>query len=588
MTMKLYLRRAAAALTAVAISLGCPAASLPAKTINGKSYYYYAVKKGDTVLSIARALGVTRDDIIKHNPSAADILRAGASLYFPVDVFKDIISVQNALPQGATADAGSIEFYTVQRGETLFGISHRLGVDPQAIIALNPGIDKGVKAGQTIKVPAAAGQLTPIPDDASLDRTLRPVNTPAKEYSLPSGIPADSTLNRSLRPVSGPVKEYSVGSVPDDASLDRTLRPVSPTLAESARTEQTASSVALLLPLNLYGDPKDKNARSATEFAKGFLLGLKQYEPQSPRFSLYIYDSTSDPDTISALLGGRSDLDLIITADNQAALSATLAAAGKNTYVLNLGAVQDTSWVNDSRSMQFNAPHDVLYSKAADALLERYAGYTPVMLISKGGRSEKLPFTDYLRRRYAALEIEPRDISFDGNLSKSNLDGLDMSERYVFIPASGALTEFNKISRTLRNLANENPGQIALFGYPDWTTFRGDALENLHSLGASIYSRFYADPDSYATRAFAAAFEQEYGSAMLEQVPSQAMLGYDTARYLIENLSEGRGKFDGASSTPVSGLQSTFHFGSDSEGPANKAVYIITFLPGSDVDVEVR
>ena len=62
---------------ALALSLSgtAMALDLPVKTINGKDYYYYAVKRGDTVLSIARAIGVTRDDIVRYSPSAWDLLR---------------------------------------------------------------------------------------------------------------------------------------------------------------------------------------------------------------------------------------------------------------------------------------------------------------------------------------------------------------------------------------------------------------------------------------------------------------------------------------------------------------------------------
>lgn len=68
------------ALAAAAFNL-----DLPVETINGKSYYVYRVAPKETVYSITRKLGITRDELIAANPSVADGLRAGETLLFPAD-----------------------------------------------------------------------------------------------------------------------------------------------------------------------------------------------------------------------------------------------------------------------------------------------------------------------------------------------------------------------------------------------------------------------------------------------------------------------------------------------------------------------
>ena len=44
---------------------------LPVKKIAGESYYYYKVGGNETVDGIAKKIGVSAQDIIKFNPSAA-------------------------------------------------------------------------------------------------------------------------------------------------------------------------------------------------------------------------------------------------------------------------------------------------------------------------------------------------------------------------------------------------------------------------------------------------------------------------------------------------------------------------------------
>jgi hypothetical protein len=55
--------------------------------VNGKEYYYYTVSAKETIYSITRKLGVTREDIVRNNPSTIDGLRARQVLVFPVDEF---------------------------------------------------------------------------------------------------------------------------------------------------------------------------------------------------------------------------------------------------------------------------------------------------------------------------------------------------------------------------------------------------------------------------------------------------------------------------------------------------------------------
>lgn len=57
---------------------------LPTKQVNGSTYYYYEVPPKETIYSITRKFGITRDDIIKYNPQVIDGLRAGDTLLFPV------------------------------------------------------------------------------------------------------------------------------------------------------------------------------------------------------------------------------------------------------------------------------------------------------------------------------------------------------------------------------------------------------------------------------------------------------------------------------------------------------------------------
>lgn len=57
---------------------------LPTRVVDGKTYYYYKVPPKETVYSITRRYGISRDDLMKYNPQLIDGLRAGDTIIFPV------------------------------------------------------------------------------------------------------------------------------------------------------------------------------------------------------------------------------------------------------------------------------------------------------------------------------------------------------------------------------------------------------------------------------------------------------------------------------------------------------------------------
>ena len=135
--------------TVAAIALGVFSSDaqtgLPQTTIGGNKYYYYETQSGESIYDIAARLGVTKDDIIKNNPDAADGIVPGMRLYFPVD--------GKAAPAPATSSSNTI--HVVEQGETLYGLAKRYGVTVEELIAANPGSDNGIKIGQKLNIPEA-------------------------------------------------------------------------------------------------------------------------------------------------------------------------------------------------------------------------------------------------------------------------------------------------------------------------------------------------------------------------------------------------------------------------------------------------
>lgn len=120
-------------------------------TENGKVFYMHQVAAGQTLFSIARAYEIDQAEIIKLNPSAANVLQVGQTLKIPD------LSQPQAPPTPPAASNKEHLTHTVAPGETLFAIARQYNVSAQQIIQANPGVTnfESLRIGQELRIPAS-------------------------------------------------------------------------------------------------------------------------------------------------------------------------------------------------------------------------------------------------------------------------------------------------------------------------------------------------------------------------------------------------------------------------------------------------
>lgn len=426
--------------------------------------------------------------------------------------------------------------YEVKKGESVYGVSKRLGLSREEIVQYNPEAADGLKKKMKLYFP--------------LD-------------------------------VFGPQPEVAVEE-PDTI------------VAEEAPVVPAATSaVAVMLPFGLDKAEPSKLNSLCLDFYKGFLIGVDTLSNRTGK-PIEIRAFDTDNASVEALLEDSfvAGASVIVAPDGTEALSEIARkAAERGNFVLNLFNVRDTLQAANPFVIQANIPQHAMYALAESALASQFDGYMPVILRSQSGKNEKEAFVSYVTDRYRERGIEPVVIEYDGALRASDLNALsvDSGQKYVVIPSSGSLAEFNKIAYVLHNwrdrvraMSVENPEltevpAVEVFGYPDWTAFRGDALDMLHRLDATVYSRFLDNFTGFEATGVSQAFRRWYGSAMIESVPTQALLGFDAAGCIIKNLRANDGAFDPTYPAVYTGVQSAFRFERAGEGYANSSLYIIQF-----------
>lgn len=580
----------------LACSVSAAAVDLPVKTIAGKEYFYYVAKQGDTALKVSGALGISSSQLLKYNPWAEDGLRINQTLYFPVDEFSGNFGRASAEADLTTSNdvSENAPSHVVGDGETLFGIARKYNVTPDKIVDLNPWAASGVHKGQRL--------ILPIPkSNTSRRATEKDKKDESKAQTQQKKGPQTAKRvepikdDNELTPVNPPV-----AAVPSE---DPESNPVTVPVAEAPTTEVSTpvaarKTIAVVLPFGLESAEHSKRSALATDFYRGLLLAADTLRNTSSPIDIKVLDAGTSADDTRRLL--KSDAlqgaDIII-GPSDADQFDLVAEYGRrnNKYVINSFIVKDSTYLTNPYVVQTYIDQSTMYDKAADfalSLISSNPGTVPVLLENKHGDHNKEELVGIIISRLKAEGITPVTITYDGNLTLSELkESLSPQGKYLFIPNSGSLKEFNRFAHPIVLFATQETdpaeGKVMMFGFPEWTAFRGTPRENLSKIGANIYSRFYADPASFTYQGVNDAYKHWFGRELPSEVPVQALLGFDTAAFLINTLSTYGADMSKAPS--YQGVQSTFDFKPTANGGLlNNALYTIEYLPGDAVNINIR
>ena len=614
------------------------ALNLPVKDVHGKLVYYYTTVKGDKLGTLAEKIGVSRSQLVEYNPQVADGVIPGTVITFPVTFDAKVLN------------GYYVTEYSVGNNESIYGVANLFKVPMDRLIEFNPGATTGikgmtltiplykaednasavdthevapkqqkaipagcfpylVKVGDTLERIALENGMTP--------EAIRQVNPDTDFMHLQVGEMIYVPINQSLEPSEKRIGKFS--AVPSPAPVQEEL-PVYDVDAEKSVEEcvqeETANtspaypfgepgevmiqqcdivqqqplSVAVMLPFMLDNPGESRTGALYTEFYRGFMMGLEEMSHAGTPVTVSAYDTQGSDSTVSALLTlpELKNVNLIIAPDNQQHLKmmAERAQENDNSYLLNIFAVKDDSYLTNPSVIQANIPHPAMYRKAVESFIEQYADRVPVFISRVGGSGEKIEFTDSLKSRLNSLGREYKEVNFKNFLGRDNLEDLNPdSLSYVFVPGSGSRQEFTKFAPALKNLRNAsmNHNNVVLYGYPEYIMFRGDNLDLLHQLNTTIYSRYLSLPDFPEVKTMAARYRSLYGEEMEEAVPMQALIGYDTAKFVITSLRNNEGSFSD-SSMDYDGVQMGYSLEEVTDGGlVNENLYLIEYRPGGNL-----
>ena len=114
--------------------------------VDGKEYYLYKVQEKEGFYSLEKKFGVSRVEIVEANPETAQGLKKDQIIKIPV------VAGRNS-SKSEREEAGDFIYHTVEKGQNIFFISRKYGVEEEDIFKYNPQSREILITGTELKIP---------------------------------------------------------------------------------------------------------------------------------------------------------------------------------------------------------------------------------------------------------------------------------------------------------------------------------------------------------------------------------------------------------------------------------------------------
>lgn len=288
----------------------------------------HIVEAKQTLYSISKMYNVNIDTLIALNPSAKTGIKVGETLI----ISKDKKITSTIIPQKSIKEKPNTTnnvTHVVQRKETLYAISKKYNIAIHDLIALNPELKDGLKAGSTIIIQGKPNSIK----EVNTITTIKP--TPEIEIEPKQEQPKDTiTINE-------------IGKIDSIKNIDSTLL-----------------NIAYLLPLVAESPNEEKNIQRFIEFYRGSILALNEAKKEGLSANIYTYNLPKNPNKIDSVLNqlNNNNIDIVIGPAYSEQLNKVLTYTKENdiTTIVPFSSKIDSAYYF-SKLIQFNPPQDSLF-----------------------------------------------------------------------------------------------------------------------------------------------------------------------------------------------------------------------------------
>ncbi len=593
----------------------------------------HIVRPGETAYGISRLYNIPIDSLYAMNPAAVNGIKKGDRIIISQPLaasqnsdgrLKDKFAEQphlSATPSDAdqtssiadnTSSNGYI-YHTVEDGESLYGIAHKYSTSIESLFRLNPGLTAGNPSkGEMIRIlPETLSQSThrEVIEEKKIDGIAEYKAKRGDSWesiaeshnltvdALQAANPGISKINKGDRIYLPVVSTVSVEK--DVADIDpRSLSsqgvqeiyeevhslPAQSSLDIASTDPEDIPSVGIAIVLTDIGqnaDEKRSKRNKEMEFSRGAIKAVDDLKNNPFKTRLTIIDGSLPSDSIAILLHDFHPSMIVNTSDTEIPTYLLNYVDSTSTTLVNAFNVKDETYVNNPNIIQFLTPSSYMNSAVSEYFPQEYDGYK---LLVAGSPDSSDQLGNMIIQAFAEKNVKSVE-----ELSVEELENVELEDpegKYlIYCPAVNqadvlALLRKIQILRDRHVLAD-----IRVIGRPNWITFASSSkdVELRDLIGnnrVSIPSRFYFDPEEYATKKFIDDYKGLFNMGPMKASPVYCATAYDIVSYFVPNIIHHKGDFNQSFTwmptiqSPIS-LERVSNWG----GIVNKAVYVINYQP---------
>lgn len=545
---------------------------------NGQRFYLYSVKPQEGLFSLAREFNISQAEILAYNPSVTSALQVGQQIKIPIN-----------------DQTTALRSHTVTKKQTLYSIAYLYGTTVEAIVALNPEAEKGIKDGEILVIPPAIPKelkstvtINNVVSNKSPKvnkGTIKPEIKKTGQFITHQVVAGETfySLSReykvtvdAIREANPDVSELKTGTtvrIPFLSSLSplghKTIVQQTQKLAEEAFEHQPdlynkstkVIKIGMLLPFSVDGVKVDGTIDKFVDFYQGALLALLKAKKEGISIQLYAYDIEKSDDILLPLLTKESPLwhvDFIIGPAYAGQVQAISSFAKQHkiyTVIPFSSQVHDIAY--NPYLIQFNPSVKWQCDTSASLFARQFRNYNIVIgnldtATDPSGIGRM--FTSSLTQRLNSLRIPFKNVALaNGNVGVIQ-PLLSRTKPNIIVLGDDNVDNVIPYLRNIGPLAYAN--NMSVYGFPDWDPEQG------------IYPKLYYTSLFFVNNPFQLS---QYDNALYQWfrtriTPSNGMrydlLGYDITNYFVDTW-EHSGNQNVANQLiypPKDNLQSQFHF----------------------------
>jgi LysM repeat protein/ABC-type branched-subunit amino acid transport system substrate-binding protein len=512
------------------MSISIPVKKTAKQPETGPGQLQHVVQPQETIYSLTKKYNVTIDELYAANPGLSDGLKAGQTLNIPS---KQGIKADPEPAEKPRALAEPVfKEHTVEKKETLYGISKQYGVEISDILKANPGLGSELKKNDVLRIP--------IPGPVKTE-TIAAAKEPVEQKNETAPAPA----------------KRNEGPCDPERSRNQayTVALMIPFMLEEADSINTGDPVSLRLP-------SEYHSLDFIQFYEGALIAIDSLTKAGMNVKVHVYDADAGEQVSKTrkilAKAEMAEVDLIIGPFFAKSFELVAAFAASHSIPVINPLSQRSEILEDYPGVFKIQPSAwSQYNETARYIVDGFSGSN--VLVIRRNKDENSGMAEALKtsvEKHSSGMMKVKEAIYSQSFDAGLFNNLVAGKKNVIV----VLTSDKALLPALLRKLNDARGKydITVFGLPEWESMELDS-QYLLNLKTHLYNGWFVDYSNREVQSFVGTFTERYKTEPV--LENYAFLGYDITFYFLNNLfTYGRNFSKCLSSVSHKGLSTGFIF----------------------------